>query len=111
MIPPGWQFVMSESIGLLIGNSARNCGIGGLETRLEKSDYRPVLLETFVQLDNFRGTCYRAANWIQVGTTQGYGLDKKHKENSPVKAVFLYPLHRNFVRILCKAQPLLRETK
>lgn len=90
--------------------------LGGITRQLstdwqERYNYRPVLLETFVQLGNFRGTCYRAANWIQVGTTQGYGLDKKHKENTPVKAIFLYPLHRNFRRILCKAQPLLQETK
>ena len=30
-----------------------------------------VRLETFVDRDRFRGTCYRAANWIRVGQTQG----------------------------------------
>ena len=39
--------------------------------------YRPVLLETFVDKTRFRGTCYRAANWTCVGSTQGRGkLDR-----------------------------------
>ena len=55
-------------------------------------NYRPVLLETFVQLPNFQGTCYRAANWVEVGTTKGYGIGKEQKARSTAKAVFLYPL-------------------
>jgi len=35
--------------------------------------YRPVLLETFVQTDRHRGTCYQAANWILAGETKGRG--------------------------------------
>jgi len=58
--------------------------------------YRPVLLETFVE-QRFRGTCYRAANWIHVGKTQGRGkLDRHHRFEIPVKEVFLYPLRRDF---------------
>jgi hypothetical protein len=59
--------------------------------------YRPCLLETFVERDRFRGTCYRAANWIYVGETQGRGkLDRQHRHALPVKHVYLYPLHRRF---------------
>jgi hypothetical protein len=59
--------------------------------------YRPRLLETFVERDRFRGTCYRAANWIYVGETQGRGkLDCNHRHALPVKHVYLYPLHRRF---------------
>jgi hypothetical protein len=80
--------------------------LGGITRQLPmdwqaRYHYKPVLLETFVQLENFRGTCYRAANWIQIGTTQGYGLDKKGKANNPPKAIFLYPLVKSFRRILC----------
>ena len=64
-------------------------------------NYKPVLLETFVQLPNFKGTCYRAANWIKVGTTKGYGIGKEKRARSTTKAVFLYPLKRNFRKILC----------
>ena len=55
---------------------------------------RPVLLETFVDTSRFPGTCYRAANWIQVGLTSGYAKmgDSHHNSQTP-KGVFLYPVH------------------
>src|SRR5439155_15618082 len=41
--------------------------------------YRPLLLETLVDTSRFRGTCYRAANWIALGQTQGRGrMDRDH---------------------------------
>lgn len=59
--------------------------------------YRPVLLETFIDRDRFRGTCYRAANWTSVGQTQGRGkLDRKHEHALPLKDILLYPLHKRF---------------
>lgn len=59
--------------------------------------YSPVLLETFVQKNRFHGTCYRAANWIHVGVTQGRGkLDRYNLYNLPLKDIFLYPLSKNF---------------
>ncbi len=63
--------------------------------------YRPVLLETFVERDRFQGTCYRAANWIHVGHTQGRGkLDRHTLRQKPVKEIFLFPLTKNFRIIL-----------
>lgn len=63
--------------------------------------YRPVLLETFVG-ERFRGTCYQAANWIDVGQTKGRGkLDQWNRCALPVKRIFLYPLCRGFRRQLC----------
>lgn len=60
-----------------------------------------VLLETFVDTERFRGTCYKAANWIQVGFTKGRGKWDTHNQSSiPVKAVFLYPLVKNFREVL-----------
>ena len=55
------------------------------------------LLETFVDSSRFRGTCYRAANWIHVGETTG--RSRNHRPGRlrvPVKAVWLYPLQRAF---------------
>jgi hypothetical protein len=64
--------------------------------------YRPVLLETFVEIDRFTGTCYRAANWQQVGITQGRGkLEKSHQGKLPQKYVLLYPLVKDFKEQLC----------
>ncbi|MCP4689832.1 MAG: DUF4338 domain-containing protein [Desulfobacterales bacterium] len=63
--------------------------------------FKPVLLETFVQLDRFKGVCYKAANWIQVGATNGYSLyGQKHRSAVPMKAVLLYPLDKNFRGVL-----------
>lgn len=63
----------------------------------ERYGYRPVLLETFVEQPRFAGTCYRAANWVYVGDTQGRGkLDRYAERSLPVKGVYLYPLVSNF---------------
>jgi hypothetical protein len=68
----------------------------------DRYHYRPALLETFVQLDRFTGTCYKAANWIRLGTTDGYSLyGMKQKKQVPSKGVFVYPLTRKFRKILC----------
>lgn len=59
-------------------------------------------LETFVDIERFRGTCYRAANWIYLGDTTGRGKDDRtHKPNRSLKAVWCYPLCRDFRRRLC----------
>lgn len=64
--------------------------------------YRLVLLETFVEAGRFEGTCYRAANWIRVGQTQGRGkLDSKHQAQLPIKDIWLYPLTRDYRKHLC----------
>lgn len=58
---------------------------------------RPVLMETFVQKDKFAGTCYKAANWINVGETKGRGkLGPAGKISVPIKDVWVYPLEKNF---------------
>ena len=64
---------------------------------------RPVLLETFCETPRFEGTCYRAANWIKVGVTQGRGkLDTRRRRALPAKDIWLKPLHRDWKRILNK---------
>jgi hypothetical protein len=59
--------------------------------------YRPLLLETLVDARRFRGTCYRAANWIHVGQTQGRGrMDSEHRAHGLTpKDIYLYPLCRD----------------
>lgn len=69
---------------------------------LTRYHYQPVLLETFVQKDRFKGTCYRAANWTLLGQTQGRGkLDRHKKFPLPVKNIYIYPLSNSFRKILC----------
>ena len=55
------------------------------------------LLETFVERERFRGTCYRAAGWRHVGATVGRSRNDVHATMSvPVKDIFLYPLNAAF---------------
>lgn len=62
----------------------------------------PVLLETFVEKERFSGTCYKAANWKNVGTAQGRGKKDRFKDaNLPRKDVFMYPLQKIFRSMLC----------
>ena len=59
-------------------------------------------LETFVDRDRFKGTCYRAANWLRLGSTQGRTRnDRNHCIRATVKDVYLYPLSPDFRRELC----------
>ena len=66
--------------------------------------YRPVLLETFVDVAQYQATCYRAANWIFLGETTGRGRQRPGKEyaSSP-KALYVYPLTKDFRKRLCAA--------
>lgn len=59
--------------------------------------HRPLLLETLVDADRFRGTCYRAANWVYVGQTAGRGrMDREHKAHGQaIKDIYVYPLVRD----------------
>jgi hypothetical protein len=64
--------------------------------------HRVVFLETFVDPIRYKGTCYRAANWVSVGDTQGRGkLDRKKEFALPVKQIYVYPLRPNFREVLC----------
>ena len=69
----------------------------------QRYGYRPVLLETFVETSRHRGTCYKAANWINVGQTSGRGKKcPTHKSILPIKDIWLYPLQKNFRTVLSR---------
>jgi hypothetical protein len=63
---------------------------------------RPVLVETLVAQDQFKGTCYKAANWVHVGQTTGRGrMDRAHKrQGAAVKEIYIYPLTPQYRREL-----------
>ncbi len=68
----------------------------------QRYGYSPVLLETFVEIPRFLGTCYKAANWQRLGETTGRGkLEKTQRAQLPKKAVWVFPLVRDFRRTLC----------
>jgi len=67
----------------------------------EKYNVRPVLLESFVEKNRFFGTCYKAANWINVGQTKGRGkLGPAGKISVPIKDIWVYPLGKKFRALL-----------
>jgi hypothetical protein len=62
----------------------------------------PLLLETLVDPSRYRGTCYRAANWIELGVTSGRGrMDRAHRRHGACpKTVLVLPLVKDARRIL-----------
>jgi Druantia protein DruA len=66
---------------------------------------RPLLLETLVDAARFAGTCYRAANWLELGSTRGRGrMDRTHQPHAKApKTVFVYPLAEDVRRRLQQA--------
>jgi len=117
----GWNRTQRESRLHLVVNNARflilpwvsskhlASKLLGMAARLLPLDwqhrygYRPVLLETFVEKQRFAGTCYKAANWICVGETQGRGkLDTSHARALPLKTVWVYPLSPYFHKLLAR---------
>jgi hypothetical protein len=74
--------------------------------------YRPLLLETLVDAGRFRGTCYRAANWIALGQTSGRGrMDREHRAHGrAVKDLYVYPLCRQVAeRLRSRPAPVGKE--
>lgn len=115
----GWSSQQRQQRLHLVTNNARflilpwvrchnlaSCVLGMAARRLaddwqSRYGYRPVLLETFVEQPRFRGTCYKAANWILLGETKGRGkLDVQNQARLPKKAIWVYPLTKGFRRIL-----------
>ena len=62
-------------------------------------------LETFVDRDRYKGTSYRAANWLCLGQTTGRGIkDKQHRVTLSLKDVLGYPLSKDFRAKLCEGE-------
>ena len=58
-------------------------------------------LETFIDPERFRGTCYRAANWVVLGKTTGRGKQSNSRvPNRSIKEVLGYPVTRRFRQLL-----------
>jgi hypothetical protein len=63
----------------------------------QRYNYRPWLIESFVDRSRFLGTCYQAANWIRVGCTKGRGRqDRFRKAPETAKDIYVYPLEKDF---------------
>ena len=62
-------------------------------------DYRPMLLETYVECGRFQGSCYAGAGWLHVGKTKGRG--RKSGASVAIKDVYLQPLSDEWRNALC----------
>lgn len=70
----------------------------------EKHGYKPVLAETFTDIESFEGTCYKAAGWEPCGLSKGFGREHRadyYREHKRPKKLWLKPLSRNMRVILC----------
>lgn len=64
----------------------------------------PQVAETFVEGSMFLGTCYRAANWMEIGLTKGYAKQGgTHHNSQKPKQIYLFGLHRSMQRKLLRA--------
>ncbi len=123
----GWsEGTRAARLALIVGNSrflivpsvqVKNLAshVLGLATRQLAADwqrhygYKPVLIETFVDSSRYPGTCYRAANWTDLGMTQGRGRqDRVRQGRVGRKQVFVYPLQRNWRKLLTAPPELAR---
>jgi len=75
----------------------------------------PYLIETFVDIEKYNGTCYRASNWRYIGETSGYGkIGITYQYHGKRKGVFLYTIRKNFKQLIgCTGRPhrVLKENK
>jgi hypothetical protein len=79
------QNLASHVLGMVL----RRVG-GDYETQY---GYRPWLVESFVDTQHFIGTSYRAANWVEIGQTQGRGRqDREHQSAKSIKTIYVYEL-------------------
>jgi hypothetical protein len=63
------------------------------------------LAETFVDARRFRGTCYRASNWVLLGETRGWArCGETYRHHGDRKLVFVYPFSRQAVELLRTAE-------
>lgn len=77
----------------ILGRICRRVGLDFMN----KYNHPVYLLETFVEKERFKGTCYQAANWKYVGDTKGRGkLDTKKEYKLPLKSIWLYPLSESY---------------
>lgn len=69
----------------------------------DKYGYEPALVETFVDPDKFKGTCYKAANWDFIGETASKKeAFKNGKVSTGKKSIYVRPLREDFKAILSK---------
>lgn len=71
----------------------------------------PFLVETFIDASKYKGTCYKAANWLYLGQTKGFSkVGKEFVYHGNKKGVFVYVLNSNFKSKTQIASDLINKT-
>lgn len=71
----------------------------------QKYNYKPVLIETFVDTEKFNGGCYKASNWKNLGETKGRGkLGVSGKKSTSIKSIWVFPLTKTHLNTLTISQ-------
>ena len=80
-----------------------SCVVRHLAGDWQRKYSRPLhLVESFVDTSRFAGSCYRAANWIELGQSRGRTRqDRCNQIRVPPKRVLVYPLRSDFRAALC----------
>lgn len=115
----GWSFETRSTNLQFIANNSRflilpwikvsnlaSYLLGTISRRISKDwifkyNHPVYFLETFIEKYRFKGSCYKAANWIYIGDTKGRTRNGKSKEQTaPVKEIYVYPLYKDFRKLL-----------
>lgn len=104
------QFVANNVRFLVLGESRQRnlasqilaASLSRLSSDWEQLYSHPIYLaETFVDPGRFRGSCYRASNWLLLGETRGWSKHgRRYRHHGQNKLVFVYPLHRRAKELL-----------
>jgi len=71
-----------------------------------------LLLESFVDTELYTGSCYKAANWIEIGKTKGRGRgDEKNLYSLSIKSIYMYPLEKEFRQKMGIKRPEIMDRK
>ncbi len=72
----------------------------------ERFGYRPLLAETFTDIERFRGTCYKACGWIEAGESKGFSRDALdfYVPHGNIKRLWLKELESKARETLCSAE-------
>jgi hypothetical protein len=115
----GWDEALKERRLHLVANNVRFLILPGMQRKNLASKVLAVnlqrlsqdwqqryghpiwLAETFIDLSRFAGTCYRAAGWIPLGETRGFGKRRYgYCAHGHPKTLFVRPLHPAAARLL-----------
>ena len=107
--------VLAETRMPNLASRALGLAVRALPTHWEaKHGYRPLLAETFTDIESFAGTCYKAAGWEPCGMSKGFGREHRadfYREHQRPKKLWLKPLSIAVIWQTAPRQPRIAKSK